>query len=315
MNHKKLIWKRRWIWIIVVFTIIIIASGCGEKKEKKPEEVRKSTEQEQQVAEGPFSTLAITDISISGDNVLISGNTDLPDGATIFVGFDVWGRSGSDIYIGVDTKTTVSKGKFETTLAVPQRDEFKEGPYEVSVLFTPRGQYSRIINLVGKDGENLAGELVDERGTFKIMKLVEKKDLQMSITPPSYTFQQPSEFPRSSAERTLAEYVLAWKNQEWGRMASFTQKTWFSNETEPTGLLEAWYSFKTLKGFEVTNVKKVSDVTSDITFMVHYEAITNQISKKQITARVIKETAPYTPSEKGQWEVNPTSALREDDAN
>jgi hypothetical protein len=145
------------------------------------------------------------------------------------------------------------------------------------------------------------------------MKLVEKKDLQLTITPPSYTFQQSSEFPQGSAERTLAEYMLAWKNQEWDKMASFAQKTWLSNKTDSAGLLEAWYDFKTLKGFEISNVKKVSNVTTDITCIVQYEAVTNQISKKQITARVIKETAAYTPNEQGQWGVNPTSAIREID--
>jgi hypothetical protein len=260
-----------------------------------------------------FSNLTITDVSVSGDEITISGNTDLPNGATLIVGFDVWGRSGSDLYIGVSGKATVSNEDFSINLDIPQRDEFNTGPYEVSVSFTPRGQSNEVIQVVGKDGENLEGELVDDTGTFKTMKLVEKKDLQLTISPPSYTFQQPSEFPQGSAERTLADYVLAWKNQNWNEMASFAQKTWLSTEANPAGLLEAWYNFKTLKGFEITNVQKVSNVTYDITFVVQYEAVTNQISKKQITARVVKETAAYTPSEQGQWGVNPTSAIIETD--
>lgn len=260
-----------------------------------------------------FSNLAITDVSVSGNEITISGNTDLPNGATLIVGFDVWGRSGSDLYIGVSEKATVSNEEFSINLDIPQRDEFNTGPYEVSVSFTPRGQSNEVIQVVGEDGENLEGELVDDTGTYKTMKLVEKKDLQLTISPPSYTFQQPSEFSQGSAERTLADYVLAWKNQNWNEMASFAQKTWLSTEADPAGLLEAWYNFKTLKGFEITNVQKVSNVTYDITFVVQYEAVTNQISKKQITARVVKETAAYTPSEQGQWGVNPTSAIIETD--
>lgn len=282
--------------------------------EPTPEAVPPEPEVEE-VDKGHYSTLEVTDVSVSGDKVLISGRTDLPDGASVIVGFDVWGRSGSDLYIGVDEKTTVSKGEFTVTLSIPQRDEFKKGPYEVSVLFTPRGQSENVIELVGKDGENLVGELVNEAGSFKTMKLVEKRDLELSVTPPSYTFQLPSEFPQGSAERTLAEYVLAWKNQDWNRMVTFAQKTWVSVEPDPAGLLEAWYDFKTLKGFEIKDVKKVSEVATDITFIVQYEAVTNQISKKQIVAKVIKETAPYTPSQQGQWGVNPLSALREMDIN
>jgi len=287
--------------LIMVFSL----GGC------RPAEL--PVEEEQQLPEGPFSNLAITDVSVSGGEVTISGNTDLPSSATLIVDFDVWGRSGSDLYIGVSKKTTIFNGEFKVVLAIPQREEFKNGPYEVSVLFTPRGQSNKIIQVVGKDGEKLEGELVDDSGTFKTMKLVEKKDLQMTITPPSYTFQQPSEFSQGSAERALAEYISAWKNQNWNKMASFVQKTWLSTETDSAGLLESWYDFKTLKGFEITKVQKVSNVTYDITFVVQYEAVTNQISKKQITARVIKETEAYTPSEQGQWGVNPNSAIKETD--
>ncbi len=311
---KKPIWKRWWLWIIIVFVVIIIASAGGEKKETKPK-AQQPTAQEQQLPEGPFSKLTITDVSISDDEVTISGDTDLPNGATLIVGFDVWGRLGSDLYIGVSEKTTISNREFSINLDIPQRDEFKKGSYEVSISFTPRGQSNKVIQVVGKDGEKLEGELVDDSGTFKTMELVEKKDLQLTIIPPSYTFQQSSEFSQGSAERTLAEYVLAWKNQNWNKMASFAQKTWLSTKTDPAGLLEAWHDFKTLKGFEITNVQKVGNVTYDITFVVQYEAVTNQISKKQIIARVIKETAAYTPSEQGQWGVNPTSAIRETNIN
>jgi len=304
--------KKKCFFVILFLVLAIFLSGCsgGEKKEAEPE-AKQPAEQKQQLPERLFSSLTITDVSVSDGEVTISGNTDLPNGATLIVDFDVWGRSGSDLYIGVNKKTIISNGEFKAVLSIPQREEFKKGPYEVSVLFTPRGQFDKIIQIVGKDGENLEGELVDDSGTFKTMKLVEKKDLQLTITPPSYTFQQPSEFPQGSAERTLAEYMLAWKNQDWDKMASFAQKTWLSNKTDPAGLLEAWYDFKTLRGFEITNVKKVSNVTTDITCIVQYEAVTNQISKKQITARVIKETAAYTPNEQGQWGVNPTSAIRE----
>ncbi len=304
--------KRKYFLVVLALILAVFLLSCsgGEKKET---ETKKPAEQEQQLPERLFSNLTIADVSVSDGEVEISGNTDLPNGATLNVGFDVWGRSGSDLYIGVDKKAIISNGEFKVVLSISQREEFKEGPYEVSVLFTPRGQSDEIIQIVGKDGENLEGEFVDDSGRFKTMELVEKKDLQLTITPPSYICQQPSEFSQGSAERTLSEYMLAWKNQDWDKMASFTQKTWLNNETDPTGLLEAWYDFKTLKGFEITNVEKVSNVTTDITCIVQYEAITNQISKKQITARIVKETEAYTPNEQGQWGVNPTSAIKEID--
>ncbi|MBA7543617.1 hypothetical protein ES705_35952 [subsurface metagenome] len=305
--------KRKGFLVVLFLILAIFLSGCGgEKKETEPE-AKQPAEQKQQLSERHFSSLTITDVNVSDDEVTISGNTDLPSIATLIVGFNVWGRSGSDLYIGVSKKTIISNGEFRAVLLIPQREEFKEGPYKVSVLFTPRGQSDKIIQIVGKDGENLEGEFVNDSGTFKTMRLVEKRELQLTITLPPYTSQQPSEFPQGSAECTLAEYIPAWKNQDWNRMVSFAQKTWLSKEKDPAGLLEAWYDFKTLKGFKITDAKKVSNATTDVACIVQYEAMTNQISKKQIIARVIKETAAYTPNEQGQWGVNPLSAIRETD--
>jgi len=265
-------------------------------------------------AQGPYSILEIISVTSDGDRVTISGSTDLPDGASISVTFEVWGRSLNDEYIGVDGGATVADGTFTITLTVPQRSEFVGGPYEVSLLFTPRGQSNDLIGLVGKDGEKLAGELVSESFGFNTLKLAERiDDLVVSVQPPLYTFQQPSDLPAGSAERVLAEYVLAWKNQDWARMAEVAQKTWLSDEPDPTGILAAWYDFKKLLGFEVTGVAALSNVTSDVTFIVRYEAFTNQVETKRITARVIRESAALTPSENGEWGVNPISALAEED--
>lgn len=297
--------------------IFFILFGVTTDNTTKPVENKNEipTQQvQQEVNKGPYSVLKVSDITADNNKVNISGNTDLPTGATLIVGFDVWGRSGSDLYIGVSEKTAVSNGKFNISLDVPQRDEFKKGPYEVSVSFTPRGQSESVIALVGKDGENLEGDLVDKVfDSFNTLKLEKQVDIELSVTPQSYTFQAPSEFSQGSAERTLAEYINAWKNQDWQKMVNFSQKTWVSGESDPAATLEAWYDFKTLKGFEIKDTKTISETTKDVTFVVYYEAITNQIDKKQITARVIKETAAYTPSSQGQWGVNPTSALRESD--
>lgn len=260
-----------------------------------------------------YSVLEIEDVSVSGTSVSISGLTDLPTGASLTVGFDVSGRSGSDRYIGVDERTTVSNRRFAVTLEVPQRDEFATGPYEVSVLFTPRGQDDSVLALVGKDGERLMGNLVDDVLGFKTMEVVQTMDLQLSVSPPSYVFQQASEFPQGSPERALAEYVAAWRDQDWQKMVSRAQITWVDADSDPAGTLEAFYDFKDLMGFEVTMIAAVSEVTTDVTFVVHYEAFTNEVEKKEITARVIKETAPFETSTQGQWGVNPISTLSETD--
>ncbi len=326
-------WGLSWWWkgpiigfvAFVVVGIVVSVAGGGDNDGSDsqvadttptPAEVTPSgSDSSSTESQGPYSILEIAEVAGNEDQVTISGRTDLPDGATISVTFDVWGRSPDDLYIGVDGGVTVSEGAFTITLSVPQRDEFIGGPYEVSLLFTPRGQSDQVIRLVGADGKNLTGDLVAESIIgFNTLRLAARfDDLEFFVEVPSYSFQQPSEFPQGSAERVVAEYVLAWKNQDWSRMAELAQKTWLNDEPDPAGVLEAWYDFKILLGFGVMGVGAVSDVTSDVTFVVQYEAFTNQIETKQITARVIKETAAFTPSEEGDWGVNPISALAEED--
>ena len=97
-------------------------------------------------------------------------------------------------------------------------------------------------------------------------------------------------------------------------MLAYTQLTW-ADRDDPAGTLAAFYDFKTLKGFEIIRTEPVSDIMTDVTLVVKYEAITNQVDTKEITARVIKEIAPFDPSPQGQWGVNPISTLRETDVN
>ena len=259
-----------------------------------------------------YSVLEVLDVTATDAAVFISGRTDLPNGAVVSVTFNIWGRDESLTYIGVDEQVTIRDGEFAVVLNIPQRDEFIDGPYEVSVLFTPRAQDDDVLALVGEDGEKLTGELVEEVFEFKVLRLEQRTDIDLSVSPPSYVFQQPSDFPAGSAEQTLANWVAAWRDQDWQRMADLSQLTWVDAEPDPVGILDAWYGFKTpLKGFEVKEIDRISEVASDVTFVVHYEAFANQIDKKEITAKVIRETAPYNPSPQGEWGVNPISALAE----
>lgn len=149
-----------------------------------------------------------------------------------------------------------------------------------------------VVENINQETESSANEIIEEEMTF--------------------VFQEPSEFQQDSPENTLAEYIKAWKNQDWNNMVNYVQLTWKDSMNDPVGDLESWYSWKTpLKGFEIISVTETSDVTSDIVFTVQYEAVEGQITKKQITARIIKETGPLTPSVQGQWGVNPSSTYNE----
>ncbi len=326
--------SRKWLWILgglFLFFLIIGITAPETEDSGNTNDVATNTDQSADVNDNglqnenaddntgentepaSYSKIELTDVDVSNSNVVITGSTNLPDGATVTVWLDPWGREETELYIGVNEKVSVTQGGFTAELTPPQREEFQTNSYAVKVSFTPRGQSEDVLALVGNDGENLSGDLVDESGSFKTMALTERRELQLSIQLPDYTFQTPADFDQGSAEYALAEYVQAWKNQDWEKMAEYTQLTWKSESNDPAEELSSWFGFKDLKGFEMTGTNTVSDVTRDITFVVQYEFTTNQISKKEITARVIKETSAYMPDNKGQWGVNPISTFSEND--
>lgn len=128
----------------------------------------------------------------------------------------------------------------------------------------------------------------------------------------TYPMVDVNSFSEGTAERAFAEWLTAWKDRDFNRMAAFSQKTWLDGEDNPAETLEAQYGFKELLGAEFTNIVRTTEVANDIAATIHY-SFGSDVQKKQITARVIREAAPYEPSPAGDWGVNPISTLREED--
>jgi len=128
--------------------------------------------------------------------------------------------------------------------------------------------------------------------------------------PESYPMVDIDSYAIGSAERALAEFLTAWRDEDWDRMAEFTQITWRSGEENPAELLEAQYGFKDLLGAEMVRKEEWgSDAAVKIIATIYYRIA--QVEKKTITAMVICETEPYTTDPEGKWGVNPLSTLRD----
>ena len=255
------------------------------------------------------TTLVLTHVRVDSGDVVISGTTDLPDGTRLIVGFDVSGRSDTQPDIGVQTLATVSQGVFEARIPPPRREEFREGPYEISVSFEPRDQNEAVLFAVGLRGQKLSGPLVVEVDGVREMVLIETRDLQLSVTPLTFSFQGPAEFEPGTAERALAEYARAWRDRDWEGMARLTEKTWVTEQTNPARLLEGFYQSKALKGFVIIDVEQASDLLTRITFIVQWETAERQIIERQITAGVIKGALHSSTGERVDWGVDPLSTL------
>jgi hypothetical protein len=130
----------------------------------------------------------------------------------------------------------------------------------------------------------------------------------------------PDDYQQGSPERVLAEYLVAWQNEDWNKMLGSTQLTWRSQTKEATERLKAQHEFMKLKGAEMISAKTPpgvnGSVCQDIIATIFYtvpageKKFRKMVKEKKIKARLIRESAPFKADKDGEWGVNPVSALR-----
>ena len=129
--------------------------------------------------------------------------------------------------------------------------------------------------------------------------------------PSAETRRAPEGYVRGSPEWTLAKYLAAWRRQDWEGMVRHTQKSWRSNQRDPSQTLSDWYEFKQLIEVSIGSPQRSSAVMVDVPATVRYSFGGGKTFQKRILARIIRESGPYQPSPTGEWGVNPLSALSE----
>jgi hypothetical protein len=274
-----------------------------------------STEKEEKT----FSKLNILSVTYESGKVIVSGETDLPDGSGLTIFFNVKGRKRGG---RTRVETKVKEGKFETSFSPPKHPDFAQGHYSVEVLFTPRGQSKEVLKLVGENGERLTGDKVGEAIGFRVMET--SKEIKLKLAIPSYPMVGPEDYPLNSPERAFAEFLASWKMKDWDRMVKFTQKTWRSGKDKAVEELQYKFEFQELLGAEIIGkeskifeypklvegrleVRKAKDALTVVRAKIFWSIDGLSVKEGIIRANVIRETAPYEPSVKGEWGVNPDS--------
>lgn len=105
-----------------------------------------------------------------------------------------------------------------------------------------------------------------------------------------------------SSEDTIVEFLEGWKGNRFHKMYGLCQITWKSNN-DVKNLM--YLLDKKLDSFEVTKINEINDCMHDVSITVRIKRI-----EKQITARLLKEKAPFKPDVNGVWGVNPISLIR-----
>lgn len=229
----------------------------------------------------------------------INGETNFPDGTIIKVntsGFVPSTRE-QDIY---DTygDAVPAEGKFSITLKpwnVTQYIEFR--------VFK-KDQPKALLEAFGEDGSRIKIKEYN-RGEFpsicffKSDSILVNNELiasMLSGKPISYKFQRAGKL-RKPYEKKLAEFVWAWKQQDWNAMLKHTQQS----QKETSESLRSMFDVVQIVGFEIDD----SDESGGGLVKVNYTAYIKPslahkgITRKSLTANVIKEAEG--------WGVNATS--------
>lgn len=282
-----------------------------------------------------FSVLEISEVIYDDGFVHVSGCTDLPDETKLSVTFDITGYDPDDTWLGVSENAIVTNGRYETTIMPPSIPQFQEGPYEVEVMLYLGSQSDSVSGMLGEHGEFIEGEnawqLMTGDTTMKNHMIV---DMALEIEPPTYPKIDPSKYEIDSAERTMAEYLLAWQNQDWATMASHTQLTWREDYEDPATELMFTFGFKEILGGEIIAGESFSEeylselnlsfevlnelgaerdiVLTDENFrsipvILDYSILPTESERGLTYGVVVREDGPYSPSKYGNWGVNPIS--------
>lgn len=143
----------------------------------------------------------------------------------------------------------------------------------------------------------------------------------------------PSDYPPGSAEATLAEFIVRWKKRKWESLPEVCQVSWAKKQWgkphadllrmqlasfrlidarlgQPRVVESVSVAGQVVSKMDPTHEpSSVGSVAVDIPITIDY-TFSNGVRTVTLLARVICESAPFTPDVNGTWGVNPTSLAR-----
>jgi len=118
---------------------------------------------------------------------------------------------------------------------------------------------------------------------------------------------------QEAVEAAMMGFLHQWAKRDFRNMLEFIQITWKDKRHDAKEYLEQYIGNYRCSDYQVVCVDFINDagVLAVITFSaVLYDSQLRIKQRKQLTARVICESAPYEPDTAGTWGVNPDSLIK-----
>lgn len=131
----------------------------------------------------------------------------------------------------------------------------------------------------------------------------------------------PQSYQAGTPERTIAEFLAAWHDKDFTRMAQFTQLTWKHvgrTASDPVKELSKEFTPISIVGAQIggtahgQNLPAVSENAKNIGVTILYRSNTG-LHTKTVAVTVDRELRPFYQNMKGTWGVNPFFTLYLDD--
>ncbi|WP_266363476.1 hypothetical protein [Tellurirhabdus rosea] len=138
------------------------------------------------------------------------------------------------------------------------------------------------------------------------MDSFKRKPLQIGIDIPS--FGKPEDYKLNTPERTLVEFIFAWKEGNYGEMAKLLYLPFNKTQKQMAGALNKSFKGKKLIDFSFTNVEDVSSCTVDITIDASILYSPDSQSLYSLTFRLLyckvdSNDLVVNPAKEGRWKV------------
>jgi hypothetical protein len=105
-------------------------------------------------------------------------------------------------------------------------------------------------------------------------------------------------------EQAFDAFMEGWRDADWSKVRAHMQLTGNNYGYNEQHLAELLGSVQPVS-WEIVDTLSVSPVMADIVARVTFDGVVH----KRMTARLIRESAAFTPDENGTWGVAPLSVL------
>lgn len=115
---------------------------------------------------------------------------------------------------------------------------------------------------------------------------------------------------KDNIKNICSKFLKAWQDEDYESMKDLLQKTWTSKQEDITENTKDLLKSHPVNKYEIQDIR-YNNKANDVLDLEIFADAKIKVSDKDISIRLVKEKAPYKPSEDGQWGINPISVLKE----